>query len=146
MTPPAVRILPMSSDEFDGQSTQQVQSEFFLKELPSHVPGRYYYRTSGLSAEPGTIVLFQYANAIIASAIFNANERFDQPDGDYHGALLFDTGSIRTFTPVDSDSMSSVWGEGFSGFGRVKASLNPEKYPNFENCLSRIQTPSESGA
>jgi hypothetical protein len=90
---PAVRILPMSSNEksFRGRSVEDVQKEFFLKELPSPSrSGRYRYPTSGLSAEPGAVVLFQYEGRIIASAIFDRNERFEQPEDGYIGALWFD--------------------------------------------------------
>src|SRR4051794_9557621 len=60
---PAVRVLPMNPSEFPGQTVEEVTSQFFLHQLPSPSRhGRYYYRTSGLSAEPGTVVLFQFDN------------------------------------------------------------------------------------
>lgn len=141
LIPPAVRILPMSGDEFQGQSAEQVQSEFFIQELPSRKAARYYYRTSGLNAEPGTLVLFQYANTIIASALFDSNERFDEPEGEYNGELRFDACSVRIFDPIDADTMSEIWGTEFTGFGNVKAKLSPDKYLEFERRLSAIQTP-----
>jgi len=136
----------MSGEEFDGQPAEQVQSEFFLLDLPNRESGRYYYRTSGLNAVPGTIVLFQYASTIIASAVFESNEKFDQPDGDYHGALLFDTKSIKVFDPIDAKTMRDVWAADFSRFGHVKVNLDPEKYPDFEERLSGIQTPPQTNA
>jgi hypothetical protein len=54
----------MNTAEFEGRTAEEVQSQFFLKELPSRERGRYYYRAHGLSAESGTIVLFQYDNRI----------------------------------------------------------------------------------
>lgn len=100
---PVICILPMSKEEFKGRTAEEVQSQFFLTELPSREGGRYYYRTAGLEAEAGTIVLFQYDKRIIASAVFERSERFEQPDGLYHGALNFDIDSIRVFDPVGQD-------------------------------------------
>ena len=70
--PPAVRILPMDSKNepgFVGCSAEEIQRQFFLKELvrPGRSPGRYAYRKVGLRAEPEQAVLFQYDGRIIAS-------------------------------------------------------------------------------
>ena len=138
---PAIRILPMSKkeEEFKGRSAKEVQSNFFLRVLPLK-GGRYDYRASGLVAKPGTIVLFQYDNQIIASAVLNARERFEQPDKDgFHGALEFDIDSIRVFKPVDSDLMREVWPEEFVAFRNRKSKLNAEAYPEFERRLTGIE-------
>lgn len=136
-----VRVLPMSGDEFEGRTAEHVQSEFFLKELPSREAGRYFYRTAGLNAEPGTIVLFQYANKIIACAVFDGSERFDQPQGDYHGALNFDINSIRVFDPIGPEIMNAVWPDDFEGFGRVKAKLAHHRFSQFEQHLTGVRVP-----
>jgi hypothetical protein len=143
---PAVRILPMSPNEktFRGRSLEDVQFGFFLQELPSPGRnGRYRYPTSGLRAEPGTVVLFQYAGSIIASAIFDRDERFDQPEGAYKGALWFDAKSIRIFQPVGRDDVRAIWPE-FRNFGHVKQYLDPAKYPAFEKQLVGVAAPEES--
>jgi len=144
---PAVRILPMSTDEFPGptddraQSHEEVQSQFFLSELPSRQGGRYYYRTKGLDAEPGTVVLFQYNNRIIASAVFNGREPFGEPEGLYHGALRFDVDSIRVFDPVGPEVLRDLWPEEFKGFGNAMAQLNADAYPEFQRRLTDIRAP-----
>src|SRR5690242_8144777 len=68
---PAVRILPMSvkREGFEARSIEDVQNRLFLRDLPKS-GGRWTYPRVGLSAEPGTIVLFQYRARVIASAVF----------------------------------------------------------------------------
>ena len=89
---PAVRILPMSdqADGFRGRSIQDVQDRCFLRELPA-VNGRYRYPSSGLNAEPGTIVLFQFKARIIATGVFLHDEKFEWPKRGYAGAMHFDS-------------------------------------------------------
>ncbi len=139
---PAIRILPMSTEEFEGRTAEEVQSQFFLTELPSREGGQYYYRTAGLVAEISTIVLFQYDKRIIASAVFERRERFAQPEGLYHGSLHFDIDSIRVFDPVGPDLLHEVWPEEFHGFSNAKLQLNGEAFPEFERCLTGIEVPS----
>lgn len=140
---PAVRILPMSSREksFRGRSIEDVQAGFFLQELPFPPKcGRFRYPTTGLHAEPGTIVLFQYEAKIVASAVLDRSERYDQPEHGYRGAMWFDVGSIRTFDPVDAEVMRTIWPE-FHGFGHVKQHLDPGKYARFEKRLVGVTGP-----
>src|SRR5687768_9033184 len=107
---PAVRILPMSDQlaGFRGRSIEDVQRRCFLRDLPK-MAGRWRYPRIGLSAEPGTVVLFQYRARIIASAVFLRDEKFDKPRGGYAGALWFEPKSVRTFDPVDGDAMRKAW-------------------------------------
>jgi hypothetical protein len=142
---PAVRILPMSPHEksFRGRSVEDVQEVFFLKELPSpRRNGRYRYPTSGLSEEPGAVVLFQYEGRIIASAIFERNERFEQPRDGYKGVLWFDARSIRTFQPVGRDELRAIWPD-FTRFGQAKQYLDPKNYPAFEKQLVGVTAPED---
>jgi hypothetical protein len=120
---------------------EDVQHTFFLEELPSPARnGRYRYPTSGLNAERGTVVLFQYGGRIIASAVFNENERFEQPEDGYKGAMWFDPRSIRIFQPVGPDDVRSTWPE-FRHFGHVKQYLDPARYPAFEKQLVDVVAP-----
>ncbi|OAI48004.1 hypothetical protein AYO44_08080 [Planctomycetaceae bacterium SCGC AG-212-F19] len=140
---PAVRILPMSSREkgFRGRSLADVQGWFFLQELPCPPRnGRYRYPTAGLKAQRGTIVLFQYEAKIIARAVFEHDERFEQPENGYRGALWFDVQSIRTFDPVGRDQLRAIWPE-FKNFGHVKQVLSPARYPRFERQLTNVAAP-----
>ena len=79
---PAIRILPMSDKipGFRGRSIEDVQKRCFLTSLPAR-NGRYRYRSTGLNAEPGTMVLFQFRARIIASGVFLHDEKFEKPNG-----------------------------------------------------------------
>jgi hypothetical protein len=144
IVPPAVRILPMSSEiEFPGQSAKDVQAKFFLGELPLRSPaGEYLYRSKGIQTPFGTVVLFQFQNQIIANATLERVVRFDKPKDAYHGALYFDANSIRVFDPVGADKLKQVWPT-FSGLGNAPLALDPERYPEFERLLKGVRSPGQ---
>ena len=135
---PAVRILPMSDKQpgFVGLSHEQVQKKL-LRGLPA-MNGRYRYPCSGLNADPGTVVLFQYRARIIASAVFLRDEKFEKPKGGCAGAMYFDPKSIRRFHPLDVQAMRKVW-PSFRGFGHVKQHLNPTLYSKFKRQLKHVE-------
>lgn len=140
IAPPAVRILPMDSrEEFPDWSIERLQLDFFLKDLPFR-SGGYLYREAGLQAKPGTIVLFQFSGKVIASAVLLKVERFETPrEGTYKGALHFDPSSIRVFGPVGKDVITRVWPR-VKSLNRVKWSLEPNAYPEFELELTHVET------
>jgi hypothetical protein len=128
-------------DEFPGWSIEKVQADFFLGDLLLQSdPGCYAYRTQGLDAEPGTVVLFQFTSQIIANAVLLRTERYEQADGPYKGALWFDPNSIQVFKPVGTDVVRKHWPE-FTGFSQVKWNLISSRYPAFEHELLGIQRP-----
>lgn len=146
MTPtiPPVRILPMDSREepgFAGKSAHTIQQEFFLDKLirPGGHPGRFRYRRAGLAAPPGTIVLFQFAGHIIASAVLNGTERYNPPQGPHKGAMYFDPTSIKVFDPVGADVVSAIWPE-VTRFGQAKWKLDGIRFPDFERRLTGVKT------
>ena len=136
---PAVRIWPMSDklEGFRGRSIEDVQANVFRRDLPA-MKGLWSYPRVGLSAEPGTVVLFQYRARIIASAVFLRDEKFDRPKGGCAGALHLDPASIRTFDPVDADAMRKAW-PAFRKFGHVRQLLNPTRYGMFKRRLKNVQ-------
>ena len=138
---PAIRILPMSDKipGFRGRSIEEVQEKCFRTGLPAH-NGRYRYQTTGLNAEPGTVVLFQFRARIIASGIFLRDEKFDSPKRGYGGAMYFDPKSLRTFDPLDVEAMRKVW-PSFRAFGHVKQFLNPTLYSVFRKGLRNLKSP-----
>ncbi len=140
-TIPAVRVLPMSAKEFPGHSTEDVQFQFFLSELPRRESGAYEYRSAGMQAEPGTVVLFQFKKQVIASAVLKGRNQFEKPNGLYHGALLFDVFSIRVFDAVDSAQMKAVWPDEFTKFNNNKSVLSAGGYPEFERRLNNVRAP-----
>jgi hypothetical protein len=125
---------------FCGRSIEQVQRGCFLRDLAAR-KGRYRYPSAGLNAVPGSVVLFQFKARIIASAVFRRDEKFERPIGGYAGALHFDVESIRTFDPLDIETMCKVW-PGIRAFGHVKQFLNPALYSTFKRRLKHVESPS----
>jgi hypothetical protein len=138
---PAVRIWPMSDRMagFRGRDVADVQRACFLRDLPAR-GGRFRYPSSGLSARPGTVVLFQYQARIIASAVFVRDEKFERPVGGCAGELHFEPDSFRTFDPLDVGAMRAIWPR-FRGFGHVKQHLNPMRYGAFVRRLKSLASP-----
>ena len=138
---PSVRILPMSDrlEGFRGRSIEDVQRRLFLRDLP-RCDGRFRYPRAGLNAPAGTVVLFQFQARVIASAVFVRDEKFPRPRGGCAGAMHLDPGSIRTFDPVDVESMRKTW-PSFRAFGHVKQYLNPARYPMFKRRLKSVASP-----
>ena len=128
---------------FAGCSAEDVQQQYFLRELlrPERPPGKYSYHKLGLRADPGTVVLFQYAGKIIASAILTDVERFQTPEkGGYDGALHFDVNSIKVFDPVGVEVVVKIWPR-VKRLGRAKWSLDPKRFAAFERELTSVETP-----
>lgn len=139
---PAIRILPMSDKTpgFVDLSIETVQQRWFLRNLP-RCNGRYQYPSSGLNADPGTLVLFQFKARIIASAIFLRDEKFERPRRGCAGAMYFDPKSFRTFKPLDVEAMRKIWPH-FRAFGHVKQHLNPTCYVGFKKQVKQLKLPS----
>lgn len=131
----------MSTEEFSDCTTEQLQDSFFLHDLSSRQEGCYYHYKYGLNASEGTVVLFQYRKAIVASAILSGRKRLEKPDKDgYEGSLCFDTASIRVFDPIEASTISKIWPT-FPGFSQVKHSLDPKCYSEFESILKNVEAP-----
>lgn len=137
----SVRILPMSDKlkGFSERTIEQVQDHYFLDKLP-HRGGQFHYRSSGLNAVGGTVVLFQFRARIIATAVFLRDEKFEKPVDGHGGILHFDPKTFQTFDPLDVESMRRVWPR-FRAFGHVKQSLNPAAYPAFRKILKHVRKP-----
>ena len=103
--------------------------------------GRYRYRTHGIDAEPGTVVLFQFKAHIVASAVLVRIERYSQPDGPYKGVLWFNPTSIRVFEPVGAEALRKHWPDKFVRFGNVIQALDPSHYAAFQAELSGVGLP-----
>ncbi len=141
--PPAVRILPMDSKETPGFvdcPIEDIQRQFFLGELarPGGLAGRYQYHNSGLRAEPGTVVLFQFRGKIIASAVLAKIERIDAARGIRGGAMQFDAASIKVFDPVDASVLGKVWPQ-VTRLGQAKWALDPKGFTKFERLLTGVE-------
>jgi hypothetical protein len=155
--PIMIRILPMDKRNV----WKDLEPNIFLRhDLPGKRKGKYHFKT-GMKAKPGTIVLFQFDNHIIGSAVLMCIKRSNDPqyhdietelddDPEYKGAYYFDPGKIEVFAPMDNKQIQNIWGKGFKdndgkshpGFNRfnqTKQFLNPLKYGDFFNVLHNVR-------
>lgn len=138
---PSIRILPMSSkEEFQGMSIEDVQNDYFLGELINNQNGMYYFRKSGINAQEGSLVLFQFDNMIISSARLLRVKKFDIPeDGQYYGAYEFDVDSVKVFQPITVGEINSI-DSNISGFSQAKQEINCLYRYEIEELIKRKQT------
>jgi hypothetical protein len=162
--PSMLRLLPMNKlEEWKDWEISDVQKYFLLEELAITRKGKYHYKSAGMKAEPGTVILFQFNNKVIGMADLIGIKKSDDPeyfdnatrfnnDPDYKGAYYFDPFSIRTFDPVSKEQMIRIWGDdfidkggkehpAFERFNQTKQFLDPEKYPAFCKILRNVLEP-----
>lgn len=141
--PPAVRLLPMDprDDWCRDRSVGDIQADFFLGELPFPPrSGRYGYRSAGLRAAAGSVVLFQFGGRLIASAVYDHIEPYPEPVGGCGGAMHFEPRSVRVFDPVGPEVVRAVWPT-FVRFGQAKHALDPAGWPAFVEQLANVRGP-----
>lgn len=106
-----IRILPMSTNEFNDESIEWLQ-KWFIEELKNARKGLYKYRTSGLNTATGSLILFQYRSRIIASAIFLNSERYKEDcvelENGYNGFFEFDPDSITVLKPISNSEFNQI--------------------------------------
>lgn len=137
-----VRILPMSVNASYDWSIQEQQENYFLSELSGKLKGKYDCKKL-LNAAPGTPVLFQYRNHIIASARLTGGAKLPQPTRyGYTHAMTFDPASICVFEPINADQMKAIWPDEFKTFSQATKKLSLEPLDRFfELMRPTIRTP-----
>jgi len=122
---PEIRIIPMSKSlEFNNQSVEIVQQEFFMKDLKNRYDCLFYLRTGRIYCAKNTLLLFQYDNRVIACAKLIEVIKYKQPyDGIYNAALSLDRSSIRIFDPITSTELKALDPE-LKRFSQAKQKLN----------------------
>ncbi len=135
-----VQILPMSAAESDELAITEVQEEYFLNQLPFQRKGSYRCYTT-ITAPPGSLVLFQYAGKIIATARLIGKGRLRKRDVDgYSRELLFDPASIRIFEPIEAVVISRIWRK-VRQLDQTRWKLDPRRLPVFEQYVRHVRVP-----
>jgi len=142
-----IRILPMSAIyEFPNKTIEEIQNEFFLNELVNKRKGKYLFRSSGMNATKGALVLFQIDNKVIASANLVQVKKYKEPVDDvYKGAYYFDINTIKVFEPIVAKELSEI-DENFVAFSQSKQKLDSSKQDqilSLINSKERIRIPEE---
>lgn len=130
-------------EEFPDCDYAQMQIKFFMQRLKGkdengnevkkeeNRKGKYRYRSSKMNTVSGSIVLFQFDNKIIASAIYLG---FKEEKKDcYKGYYLFDVDSIKIFNPITRDELIEALqlDENFK-FGQGLQNLKSDVYTSDE--------------
>lgn len=141
-----VEPMSTSNEEFIDKSCEEVQKDYFSRDLIDKYNCIYYYETKGISADTPkydhVLILFRMSGKIIASAILDAVEHYsssyknDHPDlKDNNGAYLLNKDSILVFKPIDEEELRKYID--FSSFGQNRI-LKSRREINLEALNSRI--------
>jgi hypothetical protein len=138
--PSSVRVWPTAAKLFEDEgcyTLDEIQNKYFMEILPSR-NGKFRYPSSGIKADRGAIILFQYDKEIIALAELIGMEKYDEPENGYSGHLIFNKYSIKTFEPINESTLQKAFH--FSGvLNNAKHDLSVEYYFDFENRLKNVK-------
>jgi hypothetical protein len=103
-----MRILPMRMPaELEGHSIDEVQHDYFLKDLVDH-NGEYICQHEYMNVHGKVLILFQYSNAIVASAVLEEAVEESAKETSC-GKYCFNTDSIAIFNPISSEEMKKMF-------------------------------------
>lgn len=134
--PPAIRILPMGKEL---STTYEAAVNFLSGEMKLR-KGRYYYRSSAMVTEEGTLVLFQYDGCIVAHAVMVGSSKevsVDRLAEGYGGYYLFEPTSIKVYTrPLSQAQLNQIWPNVV--LSQAMHKLDPSMYPHYQQMLLTI--------
>ncbi|WP_017381808.1 HNH endonuclease [Paenisporosarcina sp. TG-14] len=129
---PAIRVMPMSEKDatFNYYSIEDMQN-WFEVELPNLL---FQYK-SKMDTPIGTLVLFQYKNCLVASALLREISIYNKrTENGYNGFYIFDPLSITIFKPITSEEMKVIW-RNFKGFNQSMQKLSTDYYNDFKKLI-----------
>ena len=114
-----IRILPMSKKEFCSYTIpnqvatiEEIQKNFFIKSLKENKEKVYKFKKVYLKTTKNSLVLFQYDNQLIASALYKGVNIFKEDSEDfkngYFGSYIFDKDSIKIFSPISNKEFQEI--------------------------------------
>ncbi|EJU08059.1 AAA family ATPase [Fusobacterium hwasookii] len=114
-----IRILPMSKKEFYSYTIpnqvatiEEIQKNFFIKSLKENKEKVYKFKKVYLKTTKNSLVLFQYDNQLIASALYKGVNIFKEDSEDfkngYFGSYIFDKDSIKIFSPISNKEFQEI--------------------------------------
>lgn len=120
-----ILIIPMNKAiEFENMSIEKVQQKYFMDDLKNRDNCLYFYIKKGVNCGNNSMLLFQYDNSIIASAILKEIIKYDPPrNGVSHGALSLIKDSIQIFDPINAQELNVI-DNNFQKFNRIKQVIN----------------------
>ena len=130
----AIRILPMSEKdpEFTGKTSEEVQNWF-----KSQLPDQAYQFKNKMDTPDETLVLFQYQNRLIALAMLEKVESYEEKNEyGYKGKYKFQSSSIAIFDPLSISDVQEIW-SGVKSFNQSSQKLELAQYAALKKLLSK---------
>lgn len=127
-----------SKEEFTDMCIDEIQTDYFLGEFIHEEKGLYYYRTYGMNAPKGSLILFQFDNCIIAAAKLLDVQK-DSSYSDYKGAFEFDINLVRVFEPITVDEINKI-DSNITVFSQAKQEINLKFMKEIEALIKSKQT------
>jgi len=127
-----IRIIPMSKKEetFNGMSMEEAQKNYFEDILVNECNNKYYFSgLKGIAVKYGDIILFQYDNHIIASAIVADYDKKDR-------CMVLRDDTVNTFKPIDKYELKSFIPT-FKRFCQMKLKYQTDTI-EYDSLLKRI--------
>ncbi len=125
-----IRILPTSSSDPDFKDEKAMKNFFSIK-LPLN--GKFHFHRNNVAQPKGTLILFQYKNAIVASGIMES--RKDTLDEGYKGYYIFNKDSINLLTKSISKDELKDADVGFERFGNTSKRIDIKYFREINNLL-----------
>ncbi len=98
-----IRIIPMEPDE---ETIEEIQIEYFEDRLPNDEIF-YFCFGKGINIEEDDLLLFQYSNHIVASAIgIKCNKTYGELSKLFKHHIILKNNSIKTFKPITQDELN----------------------------------------
>ena len=127
---------------FKGEVIVLYNKNFFLKQVPEREHdnnrGLYCFKKFAFAKDTplnnNTLILFQYKARIIAIAELNDIVYFSKPQGVYTGYYVLNTNSICIFNPIDSVTLSNIFGQSIN-FCQATHKLDISKFKVFKSSL-----------
>ena len=135
------RLIPMSTEEegFKDKSIEEIQNSFFIKNLKEQ-GNNYKYRSKGLVANDGDLVLFQMNNSIIASGKFKNRIKYPIITDSYHGELEFYKDSISVCSPIKPEELKKYC----NNFERFTQMMQFIEINDYDGLIKRLKINDEN--
>lgn len=130
-----VRIVPM---EYGEETIEEVQEEFFENRLPKK-DKKYNCYGNGIMADEDDLLLFQYDNHIVASAIYiDCNKTVGEEAKEFKNHILIELGTIKTFKPISQDELNNYF---VRDLRNAKHIIKKSEIKNIDDFLNRLELP-----
>lgn len=128
-----IRLLPMSKDEF--HSYDDVYD--WLYGGMHRGEGMYYYKRRSINFNSNILVMFQYDNEVIATAIMINEEMINESADGYNGIYYFDVDSILILEkPISKFDIQKI-DKTFKNFSQATTKFNKDVFADLVELITQ---------